>query len=236
MIEQVKTVIQAASQIVSFSGAGLSAESGISTFRDAQTGGMWAKHDPMRLASPQGFAEDPVLVIDWYAQRRRDIAAAEPNLAHRALAKRSDIINVTQNVDDLLDRAGAKQIIALHGTIARDRCHSSCGFDEAVDMSDPPGLRDCPKCGARLRPAVVWFGESLPMDAWDQAEGVCSDCDVLLVIGTSAAVYPAAGLIALAKSAGAKIVIVNTQSSDASHLADYELIGKASEVVPQLIS
>ena len=236
MIEQAKTVIQAASRIVSFSGAGLSAESGISTFRDAQTGGMWAKHDPMRLASPQGFEEDPKLVIQWYAQRRKDIAAAVPNQAHCALAARSDIINVTQNVDDLLHRAGAKQIIELHGTIARDRCHSLCGFDEAVDMSDPPGLRDCPACGARLRPAVVWFGESLPMDAWDKAELVCGDCDVLLVIGTSAAVYPAAGLIALAKSAGAKIIIVNTQSSDASHLADYELLGKASELLPKLIS
>lgn len=236
MIEQAKTVIQAASRIVSFSGAGLSAESGISTFRDAQTGGMWAKHDPMRLASPQGFKEDPELVIEWYGQRRKDIAAADPNQAHCALAARSEIINVTQNVDDLLRRAGAKQVIELHGTIARDRCHSSCGFDEAVDMSDPPGLSDCPKCGARLRPAVVWFGESLPMDAWDKAERVCSECDVLLVIGTSAAVYPAAGLIALAKAAGAKIIIVNTQTSDASHLADYELLGKASELVPRLIS
>ena len=165
-----------------------------------------------------------------------DIAAAEPNQAHCALAARSEIINVTQNVDDLLRRAGAKQVIELHGTIARDRCHSSCGFDEVVDMTDPPGLRDCPKCSSQLRPAVVWFGESLPTDAWDKAERACSACDVLLVIGTSAAVYPAAGLIALAKAAGAKIIIVNTQSSDASHLADYELLGKASEVVPQLIS
>ena len=235
MIEQAKTIIQAATRIVSFSGAGLSAESGISTFRDAQTGGMWAKHDPMRLASPQGFEEDPKLVIQWYGQRRKDIAAAVPNQAHCALAARSDIINVTQNVDYLLHRAGAAQIIELHGTIARDRCHSSCGFNEAVPMNDPPVLRDCPNCGSQLRPAVVWFGESLPTDAWDKAERACSDCDVLLVIGTSAAVYPAAGLIALAKSAGAKIIIVNTQTSDASHLADFELLGKASEVVPQLL-
>lgn len=235
MIEQAQKVIETASRIVSFSGAGLSAESGISTFRDAQTGGMWAKHDPMRLASPQGFEEDPELVIQWYAQRRRDIAAAVPNNAHHSLAERPDIINVTQNVDDLLHRAGAEQVIELHGTIARDRCHSLCGFDEAVAMNYPPGLRECPKCGSRLRPAVVWFGESLPMDAWDQAERVCGECDVLLVIGTSAAVYPAAGLIALAKSAGAKIIIVNTQTSDASHLADYELLGKASELVPQLL-
>lgn len=236
MISQAQQIIEAASSIVAFSGAGLSAESGISTFRDAQTSGMWSKYDPMKLASPQGFEEDPKLVINWYAQRRKDIAAAIPNNAHRALAERKDIINVTQNVDDLLHRAGAKQVIQLHGTISKDKCHSECGFDEAVDMANPPELRDCPNCGARLRPSVVWFGESLPTDAWDKAERACGECDVLLVIGTSAAVYPAAGLIALAKAAGAKIIIVNTQTSDASHLADYELLGKASEVVPQLIS
>lgn len=235
MIEQAKKIIKTASRIVAFSGAGLSAESGIATFRDAQTGGMWAKHDPMRLASPQGFEEDPALVIEWYAQRRKDIALAAPNSAHDALARRSDIINVTQNVDDLLHRAGAKQIIALHGSIVRDRCHSSCGYEETIKMKDPPGLRDCPDCGSQLRPAVVWFGESLPVDAWDKAERVCSECDVLLVIGTSAAVYPAAGLIDRAKSTGAKIIIVNTQSSDASHLADYELLGKASELVPRIL-
>ncbi len=221
--------------MVSFSGAGLSAESGVPTFRDAQTGGLWAKHDPMRLASPQGFAEDPQLVSEWYAHRRRAIAEAQPNGAHIALARHPEMIHVTQNVDDLLHRAGAKQVIQLHGTIAADRCHASCGYEEAVDMTDPPGLRHCPDCGDQLRPAVVWFGEALPSSAWLDAEQACRDCDVLLVIGTSAVVYPAAGLIGLAKSAGAKIVIVNTQASDASSLADVELLGNASEVVPALL-
>ncbi len=222
--------------MVSFSGAGLSADSGVSTFRDAQSGGLWAKFDPMRLASPQGFADDPDLVIQWYAWRRRQIAAAEPNRAHRALAQRDEFIHITQNVDDLLHRAGAKQVIQLHGTIAADRCHASCGYEEPIDMTDPPSLRNCPECGSPMRPAVVWFGEALPSSAWTDAEQACRDCGVLLVIGTSAAVYPAAGLIGLAQSAGARIIIVNMQTSEASHLADYELLGNASEVVPAILS
>ena len=235
MIEQAKRIITQAGRIVSFSGAGLSAESGIPTFRDAQTGGLWAKHDPMRLASPQGFADDPQLVSEWYAHRRRAIDEAQPNSAHLALARRSNMIHVTQNVDDLLHRAGAEHVIQLHGTIAHDRCHGDCGFREKVDMANPPALRACPQCGNQLRPAVVWFGETLPADAWSEAERACRECEVLLVIGTSAVVFPAAGLIGLAKSAGAKIIIVNTQESDASSLADVELLGKASKVVPELL-
>lgn len=222
--------------MVSFTGAGLSADSGVPTFRDAQTGGLWAKHDPMRLASPQGFAEDPQLVSQWYAHRRRAIAEAQPNGAHFALSRHSEMIHVTQNVDDLLHRAGAKQVIQLHGSIAADRCHASCGYEEPVDLSDPPELRNCPECGSQMRPAVVWFGEALPSSAWTDAERACRDCDVLLVIGTSAVVYPAAGLIGLAKSAAAKIIIVNMRTSEASHLADYELLGNASEVIPALLS
>ena len=235
MIEHAKRIIAQANRVVSFSGAGLSAESGVPTFRDAQTGGLWARHDPMRLASPQGFANYPELVSQWYADRRRAIGEAQPNGAHIALAQQSGMIHVTQNVDDLLHRAGAQHVIHLHGSIAHDRCNGDCGFHEEIDMTDPPALRNCPQCGDQLRPAVVWFGESLPSDAWSEAERACGECEVLLVIGTSAAVYPAAGLIGLAKSAVAKIIIVNTQSSDASSLADVELLGKASEVVPDLL-
>ena len=236
MIEQAKRIIAQAGRVVSFSGAGLSAESGVPTFRDAQAGGLWAKHDPMRLASPQGFADDPELVSQWYADRRRAIAEAQPNGAHIALAQRSNMIHVTQNVDDLLHRAGAPRVIQLHGTIAHDRCSGDCGFREEVDMTNPPALRTCPQCGDQLRPAVVWFGEALPSDAWAEAERACSECEILLVIGTSAVVYPAASLIGLAKSAGAKIIIVNTHSSDASSLADVELLGKASDVLPDLLA
>ena len=235
MIATARRILADGRHVVSFSGAGLSAESGVGTFRDAQEG-MWAKYDPMRLASPEGFAADPRLVIDWYASRRRTIGNAQPNPAHVALAGRADMVHVTQNVDDLLHRAGAGQVIQLHGRIDADRCHGDCGHREVVSLSDPPGLRDCPECGAALRPAVVWFGEALPPEAWNIAERACRDCDVLLVIGTSAVVYPAAGLIGVAKAAGARIIVVNTQSSEASPLADVELLGPAGEIVPQLLA
>ncbi len=235
MIDAAHRIIAGAQRLVCFSGAGLSAESAIPTFRDADCGGLWAKFDPMELASSEGFARDPKLVVDWYAHRRRAIGQAQPNAAHTALAQHAEVTHVTQNIDDLLHRAGARNVIQLHGSIAADRCHRPCGHEEPVDLLDPPPLRDCPRCGDRLRPAVVWFGETLPTEAWAQAEQACAACDVLLVVGTSAAVYPAAGLIGLAKSAGARIVIVNTQPSEASALADFELLGKAGDIVPKLL-
>ena len=235
MIDTARRILDEGRQVVSFSGAGLSAESGVGTFRDALQGA-WSKYDPMKLASPEGFAADPRLVIDWYAARRRTVGNAEPNPAHVALAARAGMIHVTQNVDDLLHRAGTEQVIQLHGRLDADRCHGECGHTEQVDMTDPPGLRDCPECNAPMRPAVVWFGEALPPEAWAGAEGACRDCDVLLVIGTSAVVYPAAGLIGVAKAAGARIIVVNTQPSEASALADVELLGPAGEIVPQLLA
>lgn len=237
LVDHARALIASASCVVSFSGAGLSAESGVATFRDKATGGLWAKHDPMRLASPEGFRADPNLVIEWYAMRRRAVAQAQPNAAHYALAKRNGMVHVTQNVDDLLERAGAPgdAVVHLHGLIGRDRCHGLCGFDEPIDLANPPGLRVCPECGAPVRPGVVWFGESLPTEAWLKAEYACSQCDVLLVIGTSAAVYPAAGLISVARSAGAKVIVINTQPSGASELADVELIGPAGAFVPAVL-
>lgn len=230
-------MLDGSSRTVSFSGAGLSAESGVPTFRDAETGALWEKYDPMKLASPEGFAENPELVIEWYAYRRRAIAGARPNPAHRALASRADMLHVTQNVDDLLHRAGAAPdaVIQLHGSIAQDHCHGLCGHREAIDLADPPALRDCPACRSPMRPSVVWFGESLPRVAWIRAERACAECDVLLVIGTAATVYPAAGLIGVAKSAGAGVIVVNTNPSGASDVADVEIIGPAGDVVPRLL-
>ena len=236
MIEAARRALSQASSIVTFSGAGLSAESGIPTFRDAPSGALWSKYDPTELASQQGYARDPAMVSDWYAWRRKAIAGAEPNPAHLALAARADMTHVTQNVDDLMERAGCRDAIHLHGTIASDRCHDRCGHREPVNMAEPPPLRDCPTCGAPLRPDVVWFGEPLPQDAWSAAERACATCDVLLVVGTSAVVYPAAGLIELAKSSGARIVLVNIQPSEASGVADVEVLGKAGDVVPRIVS
>jgi NAD-dependent deacetylase len=234
-IEQAARIVARSRRIVSFSGAGLSAESGIPTFRDAQSG-FWAKYDPARLATPEGFEADPELVVNWYNDRRRGMAEVQPNPAHGALAARKDMTHVTQNIDDLLHRAGATSVIQLHGTITTDRCHAQCGYVEQVMLHDPPSLRYCPECSAHLRPSVVWFGEMLPTDAWMLAEEACTSSDLLLVIGTSAEVYPAAGLIDLAHSAGAIVIIINTEPSAASHLADLELIGKAGDIVPQLLA
>ena len=237
-LDTARRMLREAHTIISFSGAGLSAESGIATFRDAQSG-LWSKFDPMTLASADGFQDDPELVTRWYQDRRRAMAVAQPNPAHRALAGRPDLYHITQNIDDLLNRAGIAEdrIIQLHGTMNRDRCHGSCGYEEMIDMAEPPGLRTCPAgCGAWLRPSVVWFGEMLPTEAWTTAQRWCTDCDLLLVVGTSAVVYPAAGLIALAREAGARIIIVNTMPSDASALADVELLGRAGDILPQLLA
>ena len=232
LVAEARARLAQATRPVSFSGAGLSAESGIATFRDKT--GLWAKFDPMRLASPEGFADAPDTVIEWYDWRRTKLAEAQPNPAHHALAGWPGMTNITQNVDDLLERAGASDVLHLHGRIDRDRCHGNCGHEERIALAAPPGRRDCPGCGAPLRPAVVWFGERLPEDTWMDAERAVVACDVLLVVGTSAAVYPAAGLIAMARSTGAAIIVVNPEQSGASELADVEIVAKAGEVLPAL--
>ncbi|MCH2133166.1 MAG: NAD-dependent protein deacylase [Phycisphaerales bacterium] len=235
VITAAREVVRRGRRITCFSGAGLSAPSGVGTFRDPGDG-WWSRYDPMRLASPDGFHEDPALVMKWYAARRQQMAEAAPNAGHLALAARPDVVQVTQNTDDLLDRAGCSDIIRLHGNITADRCHAGCGHVESVDMHDPPGHRSCPGCGqAGLRPTVVWFGEALPSDAWERAEQAARSCDVFLVVGTSAVVYPAAGLITLAAHAGATVIVVNRDASSASDVADFELLGSADELLPALL-
>jgi NAD-dependent deacetylase len=231
MLESARAAVQGARQLVTFSGAGLSAESGIATFREAQTG-LWARYDPMTLASPEGFAADPALVVDWYNERRRKAAAAQPNPAHRAMAERTDITHITQNVDDLLERAGATEVVHLHGSLGLDKCSGGCGHRESVNMADPPPLRPCPQCGKRMRPDVVWFGEQLPRTAWMRADELATNADVFIVIGTSATVYPAAGLIAAARVSGAAVFVVNIEESGAPGV---QLIGPAGQVVPGLL-
>jgi len=220
---------------VAFSGAGLSAGSGIATFRDPGEG-LWARFDPMRLASPEGFAEDPETVLEWYAWRRRKLANAQPNAGHRALAIDPRITNVTQNVDDLLERAGATGVVHLHGRIGRDRCHRGCGHDEPIDLADPPPGRACPACSGPMRPAVVWFGEALPEDEWTAAIRAIESADAMLVVGTSAAVHPAAGLIGLAARAGVRVVVVNHEATVVSGDADAEVLGPAELVLPRLLA
>ncbi|MCK4873299.1 MAG: NAD-dependent deacylase [Phycisphaerales bacterium] len=232
--------IGCADLLVTFSGAGLSTESGIPTFRDASTG-LWANYDPAKLASQEGFQADRRLVIEWYGSRRKMIAEAPPNPAHIAIADFETwhpgrIVNITQNIDGLLQRAGASSVLELHGTLFEDRCNSPhCSHRQPVDLDEEVVLVDCPRCGAPMRPAVVWFGEMLPQDVWRQSDQACRRCDVLLVIGTSGAVYPAAGLVDVAKAHGASVIIVNPEPTPLDHLADAVFHEPAARIVPGLL-
>jgi NAD-dependent deacetylase len=182
-------------RVVVFTGAGVSAESGIPTFRGA--GGLWRDFRAEDLATPHAFARDPELVWQWYEWRRGLVRAAQPNAAHLAIAKLPRAVVVTQNVDGLHARAGSRDIVELHGNIFRVRCTRERKTMDAFDAfaTTPP---QC-ECGALLRPDVVWFGEPLPPDAWERATDVISEADLLLVVGTSRVVYPAAGLVDLCR-------------------------------------
>jgi NAD-dependent deacetylase len=236
-IAEARRTLGAASRVAVLTGAGISAESGIPTFRGA--GGLWRNFRAEELATPEAFARDPKLVWEWYDWRRGVIAQAEPNAAHRALAtlekSREQFTLITQNVDGLHDRAGSENVLKVHGDIWTLRC-SRCG-KERVDRKAP--LSELPPrcvCGALERPGVVWFGEGLPQDVWQQAVEAAREAEVLLVVGTSAVVYPAAGLVELACSGGAKVIEVNVVESAVSDAADFSLRGPAAEILPQLIA
>jgi NAD-dependent deacetylase len=213
----------------------MSAESGVPTFRDAQTG-LWSKFDPMQLATEEAFRANPKMVWDWYAFRREMIAKAEPNAGHRALAAFAQrhpgrMTLITQNVDGLHQRAGGPDVLTLHGNIFDDKWldapKACCSKDTAA--GSPPY---CERCGNMLRPDVVWFGEPLPLRTLAAAEKAAQACDLMLVIGTSGVVYPAAGL---ARMAAGKVVIINTESTELDGAADAVLNGKAAELLPQLL-
>ncbi len=231
-----RVLLQKTQKIAVLTGAGISAESGIPTFRGAA--GLWKQFRPEDLATPSGFARNPALVWEWYDWRRGLIAKAQPNAGHFALAqlakKAPQFTLITQNVDGLHQRAGNSSVQELHGSIWRLRC-TECGA-ERRDCSVPIGLPRCLACGALARPAVVWFGEMLPADVWQQAEEATKSCDTFLVIGTSAAVFPAAGLVPLAKSSHATVIEVNLETTAMSGLVDVVLQGPAGEVLPSLIA
>ena len=237
LLSDARTKLRQARRVVTFSGAGLSAESGLATFRDTETNALWARYDPKELASRTGFERNPERVLDWYQWRRSKYAGVTPNPAHLALARSENLIHVTQNVDNLLEQAGAKtnDVLHLHGTITKDRCDAVCGYEEEVDMRNPPPPRQCPRCGALIRPSVVWFGENLPNDVWESASAACSHADCLLVVGTSRTVYPAAGLVEAVSNAGGQIISVNTVAEGTSNSNTIELVGKAGELLPALL-
>ena len=232
-------MLRSSTSVACLTGAGVSAESGVPTFRDAQTG-LWAQYDPERLASPQGFAADPGLVWRWYMVRLDGVERATPNAGHLALAEMEQrwpgFALITQNVDDLHERAGSTGVIHLHGNIARFHCHQ-CGRAHTLQTDErtadhPPR---CGICGGPVRPSVIWFGESLPRRELDAAIEAVSACDLLLVVGTSGLVYPAAQLPSYAKRAGARVIEINPEPGPLSSLADICLRGPSGEILPRLL-
>jgi NAD-dependent deacetylase len=218
-LETAQQKIQSAQTIAVLTGAGISAESGIPTFRDAQTG-YWAKYSPHELASPEAYAANPELVWRWYLERFETCQKAQPNAAHSALARletQKTLTLVTQNVDRLHQRAGSHNVLELHGNIVTARCERCSA---AVALEGQTGTPTCPKCGSRMRPNVVWFGETLPRQTLEAAWRAFENCDVALVIGTSAVVEPAASLGRVAKQAGAFLIEVNPEVTPLSQFAD----------------
>ena len=232
--------IRDARRVTIMTGAGVSAASGVPTFRGP--GGLWRTYRPEDLATAQAFARDPKLVWEWYAWRRETVAACEPNAAHHVLARWSrevsrDVRVITQNVDDLHIRAGTNDMIRLHGSLWELKCFDGCERgarpwrDERVPLD---GIPRCPHCGGYARPAVVWFGEPLDSGDVERAAEATAACDLFMTIGTSAVVYPAAGFARHAQARGAFTAEINLQATPASSLVDLSILGAAEDVLPRL--
>lgn len=229
--------LSAAKHVAVLTGAGISAESGISTFRDPD--GLWSKFNPMELASIDGFMENPERVWQWYQYRKKIANDAKPNPGHIALAKMEKLFDTfyifTQNVDRLHQRAGSKNVYELHGNIIENKCFN-CGkpYTGEIDLPDKQ-LPRCPYCTGKIRPNVVWFGEPLPQDVLMLADSSARTCDVFFSIGTSAEVYPAAALPYTAKTYGAFVVEINPNTTSLSSTADVHLQAFAGEALPLLL-
>ena len=228
--------LRQAGRVVFLTGSGVSAESGVPTFRDELTG-LWARYSPEELATPEAFQRDPALVWGWYRERRRHVAAAQPNGAHHAIARLQaripGAVLITQNVDGLHQRAGSREVIEFHGNLFRNRCRD-CGHETVhsdPELEAPPA---CPRCGQRMGPGVVWFGEAIPPEALRMAWRHAMAAKVFFSIGTSGLVSPAAQLVELARGSGALIVEVNTAPTPLSACADYVLHGPAGVLLPLL--
>ena len=229
--------LQTAEKLTIMTGAGISAESGVPTFRDAQTG-LWAKYDPQELATPTAFRRDPKLVWEWYAWRRELIAQAQPNAGHIALARLEKHLPtftlITQNIDGLHRAAGSSDPIELHGNIARTKCFEDGRIVDSWPETDEVPPR-CPHCGGLLRPDVVWFHESLPEQALNKAVAAAENCDLFFSIGTSALVQPAASLAHYARRSGAAIVEINLEPTPLTRNVDFVLRGPAAAILPTLV-
>jgi len=236
-MQAVREWLKQARNVAALTGAGVSAESGVPTFRG--NNGLWKQRRPEELATPGAFARDPKLVWEWYNWRRGVLAEVKPNPGHYALAELEQRLSaftlITQNVDGLHLRAGSRNVLQVHGSIWNLRC-LICE-QERVDRRTPlPEIPPTCECGGMLRPGGVWFGEALPRDIWREAEAAARSADLFLVIGTSAVVYPAAGLAQIAKASGARVVEINIEETAISNGIDSFLQGPSGKLLPQLIA
>lgn len=239
----IKKAIANTQHLVVFTGAGVSAESGVPTFRDALTG-LWENFDPAALATPEAFAQDPAFVWGWYEWRRKLLLEVQPNPAHIAIAELAKRVPkftlITQNVDDLHERAGSTNVLHLHGSLFAPRCFD-CG--SAYSLTTPPQITTeqaitpphCAHCQGDIRPGVVWFGESLPETEFKNAFAAAQNCDLLLSVGTSGAVYPAAQVPEIAVQNNATVVHINPQKIPAAAKNEYSLEGTAGSILPLLV-
>jgi NAD-dependent deacetylase len=244
-IEDCVAALRSARRVVVFTGAGVSAESGIATFRDAMTG-LWSCFNAEELATPEAFQRDPGLVWAWYESRRKQVQQSQPNPGHLAIAALAQRVAhlrvVTQNVDDLHERAGSDAVLHLHGSLFAPRCFQCArpalpGWDQYdssshADRLPPP---PCNACGHSIRPGVVWFGEALPQRALQEAFELAEQCDVMLVVGTSGVVRPAAELPYMAKAAGGTVIQVNNRPTELDGVCHHNLKGASGDVLPRLL-
>jgi NAD-dependent deacetylase len=245
VIDECVEYLRSAQQITVLTGAGVSKESGIPTFRDAM-GGLWVKYDPTELATPQAFRDDPKLVWDFYEYRREMMRPAQPNAGHKALAALQRYFPsmriITQNVDDLHERAGSTDVIRLHGSIAHNKCSANChGSPTRIDVSrlawdKISGPPPCPYCGAPVRPDVVWFGEMLPREPMERALDLLDRTDVMLVVGTSGMVSPSAEMPGIVRQNGGTVIEVNPDDSLISPISRVKLRGPSGVMLPQVVA
>jgi NAD-dependent deacetylase len=218
-------------------GAGISAESGVATFRGPE--GLWSKLKPEELANFDAFMRNPEMVWEWYSYRKKIIQEVKPNPAHYALARFEELIGdftlATQNIDNLHFRAGSKHVLELHGNIERSYCIECGKFLDGIEIRAEKSVPKCPSCNGLIRPDVVWFGEMLPEGVFESAVKKASQCELFFTIGTSAIVYPAAILPITALGHGAYVVEINTERTEISHEVNETLIGKAGEIMPEIV-
>ena len=231
------SLLRGTARLAALTGAGISQESGLRTFRDAQTG-LWAQYKPEDLASPEAFRRDPKLIWDWYAWRREAVKGVRPNAGHYALvdieACLPEFSLITQNVDGLHRMAGSRNVLELHGNIQRVRCADCYTFTETWG-DDTESVPQCSVCGGLLRPDVVWFGEALPRDQLEAAVEAARTCEVFFSIGTSGVVQPAASLAHAARNRGAVVVEINAEPTPLTHKANYAFHGKSGKLLPELV-